>query len=610
MTTVIDFINVLNFLATVAAVAAVVFAYIALKAQRVATAWSLIAAAKVEGTGNIGLIDALQGLAKRGARFEQIRLPGAHLSKLKLPDAHLEGAVLTRANLSDANLTSATLAGADLRKADLRRIDLHNSNLRGAILDESNLSGANLQDADLRGASLIKAHLFRADLRGARLELANFSGADLSATRLQLAKLDGSRLDNAIMRGTDLSDTNLRRAILLKTDLRRANLTGAYFGDALVTDDVIFDNACGDARNASLPAWVTLTIDKKWCGPPLEAQETPFPGADMQRTVYYLIPTLIDEWETESQKAIERLFAELHYEVISIDAREDAERQNNQLAKIVKLRPPIIILNAVDGDKIDRRSIERARHAGIRILVYDRPISVEADFTSVTDPAGTGQEAARITIELLRSMSENKIEGKILQILGDPLDNWSRGVQIDFERELSKKAPHVQVISKPAMQWDPDNARKIAREQLGDKDIKIVYAHAADLADAVVDILKDQRKKPGDIKIISSNGAPVGLKNISEGWQEVEIDLPVYAQVYGLALFLDEIMKGGGKNLAEPTREVLGVHGTLRQDKLRGPIFTLSGKVITKKNVGCAQFWGNLVPPKQTLPPPCQPLAR
>jgi len=592
-TAIINLINVLNFIAIVATVVAVVFAYRTLEEQRVATAWGLIAAAKVEDIGNVGLIDALEGLLKRNQRFERVRLPGAHLAKIDLPESHLEGAYLTGASLGDANLQGAYLDGADLRNADLRGANLSNAHLRGTALDGSDLSGANLRGADLRGASLVGAHLFRADLRGATLRLANFTGANLSDALLQQSTLDGSRLDHAIMRGADLTGVDLGKAIMRKTDLRRSNLQGAIFGAAFVGKDVYFDNAC---RGASTPAG-------KWCGPPKEAQRYPSPSANKQ-VVYYLIPTLIDEWQTESQKVIERVFAELHYEVISVNADNDAELQNQQLADTVKLNPPIIILTAVDGHKIDRDTIASARRAGIRILLYDRPVSVETDFVSITDAEKTGEQAAESAVALLKEMVGGK--GQILQILGDPADNWARSVQIGFERKLAETAPEVEVISKPAMNWDPNNARKVAGEQLtSNQDIKIVFAHAADLADAVVDVFKGMKKKPGDIKLISGNGAPVGLKNIrEEGWQQVEIDEPVYAQVYALALFFDDIVKGNGPQLKARRCEVLGMDGELTQQQL-GPTFTLTGKTITSQNVADPQFWGNLIPPKQPLPQPC-----
>ena len=50
--------------------------------------------------------------------------------------------------------------------------------------------------------------------------------------------------------------------------------------------------------------------------------------------------------------------------------------------------------------------------------------------------------------------------------------------------------------------------------------------------------------KPGQMLMMASNGAPVGLDNIRKGWQQVEVEQPTYAQVYGIAMFLPKILKG------------------------------------------------------------------
>src|ERR1051326_4408224 len=79
--------------------------------------------------------------------------------------------------------------------------------------------------------------------------------------------------------------------------------------------------------------------------------------------VYYLIPTLIDEWQTESQKAIEQFFSD-KYDVISVDAESDQKRQNRQLKDVIDLSPAAIILNAVDVEGIDIDLIRAARRRG------------------------------------------------------------------------------------------------------------------------------------------------------------------------------------------------------------------------------------------------------
>src|SRR5690606_9941689 len=89
------------------------------------------------------------------------------------------------------------------------------------------------------------------------------------------------------------------------------------------------------------------------------------PAAAQERgTIYYMIPTLLDEFQTESQKAIEGVFGDMGYEVVSLDAQNRADLQLNQLEDVIALQPDAIIMNAVDFDAIVP-GIEQARAAGI-----------------------------------------------------------------------------------------------------------------------------------------------------------------------------------------------------------------------------------------------------
>jgi ribose transport system substrate-binding protein len=100
--------------------------------------------------------------------------------------------------------------------------------------------------------------------------------------------------------------------------------------------------------------------------------------------------------------------------------------------------------------------------------------------------------------------------------------------------------------------------------------------------------------KPGQIMMMASNGAPVGLDNIRNGWQQVEVEQPTYAQVYGLAMFLPKIMKG--EELKPGTYDVNGLKSELTIEEW-GPNLKIPGAAITKDNVDDKRFWGNLSPP-------------
>jgi ribose transport system substrate-binding protein len=323
------------------------------------------------------------------------------------------------------------------------------------------------------------------------------------------------------------------------------------------------------------------------------ALATPLAAQD-QGTIYYFIPTLLDEFQTESQKAVEALVGGLGYKVVSLDAQNEADRQLRQVEDAILTNPVAMIMNAVDFDAIVP-GVEKARAAGIKVLNFDRQIrTTKFELTSVAGTVEIGQLAAGAAIDLLKQRHQ-AVRGKVLQILGDPGDNYTLDIQQGFEEVMAREAPDVEIITKAALQWEATNAGKIFEDQLlVTPDIDLVFCHAAHLTVPIVGIMEAKGMKPGDIMMMASNGAPVGLDNIRKGWQQAEIEQPTYAQVYGLAMFLPKILRG--EELKPGTYDVMGLRGELTIEAW-GPNLKIPGAVITKDNVDDPRFWGNLKAP-------------
>jgi ribose transport system substrate-binding protein len=321
-------------------------------------------------------------------------------------------------------------------------------------------------------------------------------------------------------------------------------------------------------------------------------------AAQEKGTIYYMIPTLLDEFQTESQKAIEGVFGDMGYEVVSLDAQNRADLQLNQLEDVIELKPDAIIMNAVDFDAIVP-GIEQARASGIPVLNYDRQIrSTEFALTSVAGTVEIGQIAAGEAIRLL-SERHGSPSGKVLQILGDPGDNYTLDIQKGFEERMVAEGSEVEIITNAAMQWEAENAGTILEDQLLiHPDIDLIFAHAAHLTVPLIAILEAEGKQPGDIMMMASNGAPVGLDNIRSGWQQVEVEQPLYAQVYGLAMFAPMIL--AGKTPAAGSYDVVGLQSELTIEEW-GPNLKIPGAAITPENVDDTRFWGNLTPPDQPV---------
>ena len=213
-------------------------------------------------------------------------------------------------------------------------------------------------------------------------------------------------------------------------------------------------------------------------------------AAQQQGTIYYMIPTLLDEFQTESQKAIEAVFGEMGYEVVSLDAQNRPDLQLNQLEDVIEL--------AARRDhhergrlRCDRAGGREGQAAGIPVLNYDRQIrSTAFELTSVAGTVEIGRVAGGEAVRLLTERNGGP-QGTVLQILGDPGDNYTLDIQKGFEEVMAAEAPEVEIVTNAAMQWEAENAGTILEDQLlVNPDIDLIFAHAAHLTVPLVAILE------------------------------------------------------------------------------------------------------------------------
>jgi ribose transport system substrate-binding protein len=287
------------------------------------------------------------------------------------------------------------------------------------------------------------------------------------------------------------------------------------------------------------------------------------------------------------------------YEVVTLNADNKTDLQQSQMNDTILQKPAAIVLAAVDFNAL-APSIEKARAAGIPVMNFDRQItSTPSDFTSVAGTIEIGQVAAGEIQRLLKEKN-GAVKGKILQVLGDPADPYTLDIQKGFEDKM-KEFPDAQIITLPAMQWEASNAGTIVSDQMvANPDIDLIFLHAAHLSVAAVAALEAKGKKPGDVMMISSNGAPVGLDLIRKGWLNVEVEQPLYAQAAALAMFADKVVNK--QEIKPGNYSVLGLDSVMTIEAW-GPNIKIPGAAITKENVDEARFWGNLKAPADKITP-------
>ena len=322
-------------------------------------------------------------------------------------------------------------------------------------------------------------------------------------------------------------------------------------------------------------------------------------NAQTKGKVYYMVPTLLDEFQTGSVDAIAKFMKDVGYETVTLNADNKADVQQGQMNDVINLKPKAIILAAVDFSAL-APSIEKARAAGIPVMIFDRQItSTKSDLTSVAGTVEIGQIAADQIQDLLKK-KKGAVKGKVLQVLGDPGDPYTLDIQKGFEDKM-KAFPEVKIISLAALQWEASNAGTIVSDQMvANPDIDLIFVHAAHMAVTAVASLEAKGKKPGDVLLVSSNGAPVGLDLIRKGWEQVEVEQPLYAQAAALAMFADKVVNK--QEIKPGSYKVLGLDATVTAESW-GANIKIPGAAISKANVEEPRFWGNMKAPSEPVKP-------
>ena len=198
-------------------------------------------------------------------------------------------------------------------------------------------------------------------------------------------------------------------------------------------------NSKGDVNESPTQILLTMTLAAAAIGLGSPA------FAESKGTIYYMVPTLLDEFQTESVSAIEKFLKDVGYDVVTLNADNKTDLQQSQMNDTILLKPAAIVLAAVDFNAL-QPSIEKARAAGIPVMQFDRQITATpSDFTSVAGTVEIGYVAAGEIQRLLKEKN-GEVKGKVLQVLGDPADPYTLDIQTGLRGEdegVPRRADHL-----------------------------------------------------------------------------------------------------------------------------------------------------------------------
>lgn len=306
--------------------------------------------------------------------------------------------------------------------------------------------------------------------------------------------------------------------------------------------------------------------------------------------VYYMAPTLFDEFQAGSNEMEVKFAKEFKYELKSLNANNKAQKQMDQMADAITKKPKAIILNSVDSSTIVS-SVDDARNAGIPVLVYDRFIqTTKIDFHSVVGTIKMGNIGAEECLKVLKAKYGSE-KGKILEIMGDPGDQYTVLIDQGFQDSL-KQYPDIKIIAKDTAGWEPTIGADILSDQLtAAKDIDIIFCHSDGRATALIPVLEENHMNKGDIYLIGTDGAGSGLDLIKQGWMQETVAVPMVEQVKAIWVFMDKVI--AKDELKAGSYDIDKIKAEMVIEKW-GPTLYLPGQIINKDNVNGSTLWGNM----------------
>ena len=246
--------------------------------------------------------------------------------------------------------------------------------------------------------------------------------------------------------------------------------------------------------------------------------------------IAFFVPWTEDIWYVVAIQGAQARAAELGIQLDVYDGANKVETQIQQFDTALSSNPDAIVLSSVDPATMIP-SIEKAADAGIKTVVYDRPIyaTTKLDALLVLDTANMGQMQGQAIVDLPDG------EEWLRQGQGHPcLRRPGRHVGYRHQRRLGSLHGAVSRYHDPA-----GHVRRLgARRRFGEcraavdanPDVDAIVMDSDWLASGIITYLTSNYDPVGGanhIFVIGDGGMPEGLQYIRDGYMDMTINNPV-----------------------------------------------------------------------------------
>ncbi len=345
--------------------------------------------------------------------------------------------------------------------------------------------------------------------------------------------------------------------------------------------------ACAPAAEETAPAEEAAPAEEVMAEE--EAAEEP-----MTYTIGYGAPEL-SGGQGQIRQGLLDYAAEKGWEVVDVNADQDAETQANQMENFIAQGVDAIVTVPVDSQAICA-SVAKAKDAGIPFFTIDRsPIGCEVDMVVQSDNYLAGKQAAEEMVVLLTA-KYGEPKGTVLELQGDLGQNVAQLRGGGFNDYMADY-PNITVISKPT-EWLADKFAAATTDVVGSQDIDGIYMHSDCVGTTVVLAALEQlgkkftREEEGHIFLTGVDGCAEAIQAIKDGYSDEASSQPI--PDFGIITKWME-MVFNGEAIEEGTVEQEGAlwsPATIVKSDV-GFMLNLATTKVTPENADNPALWGN-----------------
>jgi simple sugar transport system substrate-binding protein/ribose transport system substrate-binding protein len=326
------------------------------------------------------------------------------------------------------------------------------------------------------------------------------------------------------------------------------------------------------------------------------------------RRIAFFVPWTEDVWYVVAVEAARAEATKLGMQLDAYDATNKVEVQIQQFDAAIAAKPEAIVLSSVDPGAMVP-SIEKAHDAGIKVIVYDRPITktTKLDALLLLDTRQIGEMQAKAVVDAMTA-KHGAPKGTVIRAYGDPADTWAAGLNRGWDPYMATH-PDITVLKATSGAWDA--ALSAANVQLllaAHPEVDAISLDSDWLGTGLYTVLQQggygKVGQPKHLFLVGDGGMTSGLQAIRDGWMDFTVNNPVADCAATVVKIAD--MLASGKPLRDewveegkpwsPTMITRAV--PTADEPYAGPVLSMSNYIVDKTNVDDPTLWGNVAAEK------------